>query len=87
MQSAFYGLIIFGIGCVIPTPLDPAPQETNARPTFVTENVQPKFGPLGPYSQSDNVTLSLVASDPNLKDELSVRLFEQLFIPKPWSID
>ena len=76
MNVALYGLAIHGVGCVIPTPLDQAMQETNARPVFVNEKVLPMFGPIGPFSQTQVVTLSMVASDANLGDELQVRLFE-----------
>jgi len=61
MNVALYGLVIYGVGCIIPTPLDQAMQETNARPVFVTDKVLPAFGPLGPLSQTQAVTLSLVA--------------------------
>ena len=68
MNVALYGLAIHGVGCVIPTPLDQATQETNARPVFVNEKVLPMFGPIGPFSQTQVVTLSMVASDANLGD-------------------
>lgn len=74
-NSALYGLVIWCIGCVIPTPLDRAPPATNFRPTFVTSQVTPAFGP-APQSVSSNVTLALAATDPNPDDTLTVHFFE-----------
>jgi hypothetical protein len=74
-NSALYGFVIYCIGCVIPTPLDQAPAQMNYPPVFVTTQVTPPFGPL-PDPISTGVTVSLVATDPNPDDVLSVALFE-----------
>ena len=74
-DSALYGLVIWCIGCVIPTPLDQAPAPVNYPPVFVTTQVTPPFGPL-PDPISTGVTVSLAATDPNPDDVLSVALFE-----------
>ena len=74
-NSAFYGLVIWCIGCVIPTPLDRAPPPTNFRPTFVTAQVNPPFGP-STQPITSQTTLSLAATDPNPDDTLVVHLFE-----------
>jgi hypothetical protein len=73
-NSALYGLVIWSIGCVIPTPLDRAPAPTNYNPVFVTSRVTPPFGKLS-GSSSSAIPLSLAATDPNADDTLKVRLF------------
>jgi hypothetical protein len=78
MNSGLYGLIIFCVGCIIPTPIDQAQQTQNYSPVFVTEKVSPPFGLLGPLSQTQQLTLSLVASDANTEDDLQARLFESI---------
>jgi hypothetical protein len=74
-NSALYGLVIWCIGCVIPTPLDRAPGQTNYRPTFVTSQVTPGFGkqaaPVG-----GAINLSIAATDPNEDDTLIVHFFQ-----------
>jgi hypothetical protein len=74
-NSALYGLIIWCVGCIIPTPLDRAPTQTNFTPVFVTSSVTPSFGPL-PATIDQPTTLSLAATDPNSDDTLVVHLFE-----------
>ena len=75
-NSALYGFVIWCIGCVIPTPLDRAPAQTNYRPTFVTTQVTPPFGPLTESLASAGTTIALAATDPNAGDTLTVRLFQ-----------
>jgi hypothetical protein len=73
-NSALYGMVIYCIGCVIPTPLDRTPADTNLRPVWVTTRVNPPFGPAtGLIATGDS--LSLAATDPNHDDTLTVRLF------------
>jgi hypothetical protein len=74
-NTALYGLVIYCVGCVIPTPLDRAPAPTNYSPVFVTSRVNPAFGKIsqrvlvpGPFT--------LAATDPNPDDALDVHLFE-----------
>ena len=75
-NSALYGFVIWCIGCVIPTPLDRMPADTNFRPTFVTSQVSPPFGPLTERLSSTGTTIGLAATDPNVKDTLKVLLFQ-----------
>jgi hypothetical protein len=77
-NSALYGLVIWCIGCVIPTPLDVAPKPINYGPVFVTSRVSPPFGPAS-ESTTSGIALSLAATDPNADDTLKVRLF----VPSP----
>ncbi|MCU1280232.1 MAG: hypothetical protein JWM53_3778 [bacterium] len=74
-NSALYGMVIYCVGCVIPTPLDRAPAPTNYGPVFVTMQVNPPFGPVT-ESIAGALPLSLAATDPNHDDVLTVRLFE-----------
>jgi hypothetical protein len=76
-NSALYGMVIYCVGCVIPTPLDRAPAETNFSPVFVTSRVTPAFGPTS-VAITGTLNLSLAATDPNRDDVLTVRLFEPL---------
>jgi hypothetical protein len=69
-----YALVIYGVGCVIPTPLDPAKPGPNLRPVILVETVSPKFGPLVRTTQS-LVTFSFSAEDGDQADSLYARLF------------
>jgi hypothetical protein len=77
-NSALYGMVIYCVGCVIPTPLDRAPAPTNFGPVFVTSQVTPPFGPVS-ESLTSGVSLALAATDPNPDDILTVHLF----VPDP----
>ena len=74
-NSALYGMVIYCIGCVIPTPLDRAPAQQNFQPAFVTSRVSPAFGPTSEPINS-GITFALAATDPNHDDVLTVHLFE-----------
>jgi len=74
-NAALYGIVIWSIGCIIPTPLDRAPQPTNYSPVFVTSSINPPFGPVTLPIRSLS-TLALAATDPNPDDTLVVHLFE-----------
>ena len=76
-NSAIYGVVIWCIGCVIPTPLDRAPAPTNYSPVWVTSRVTPAFGPTS-VAITGQLNLSLAATDPNHDDVLTVHLFEPL---------
>jgi hypothetical protein len=78
MNAGLYGLVVYGVGCIIPTPIDQAQQTPNYSPVFVTEKVSPMFGLLGPLSQTQVIPLTIVASDANPSDDLQVRLFESI---------
>jgi hypothetical protein len=75
-NSALYGMVMWCIGCVIPTPLDSEPAPKNFRPSFVTTQVTPPFGPLTEHLASTGSTLALAATDPNTGDTLKVHLFQ-----------
>ena len=74
-KTPLYALVIYGIGCVIPTPLDRAPAPTNYSPVFVTSRVNPAFGAAPGLIATGN-SFSLGATDPNHDDVLTVHLFE-----------
>jgi hypothetical protein len=73
-NTALYGLVIYCIGCVIPTPLDRAPAPTNFSPVFVTNRVSPTFGATTAQVQMPK-SFTLAATDPNHDDTLQVRLY------------
>ena len=73
-NSALYAMVIYCIGCVIPTPLDRAPAAVNFQPAFVTSRVTPAFGPTSEPINS-GITFALAATDPNHDDVLTVKLF------------
>lgn len=75
-NSALYGMVMWCIGCVIPTPLDREPAPVNYRPTFVTTQVTPPFGPLTERIGSLGTNISIAATDPNADDTLVVHLFQ-----------
>jgi hypothetical protein len=74
-DAALYGVIIWGVGCIIPTPIDRAPAETNFPPSIDTTNVTPPFGPLT-LGSNDTMSVAVSATDPNLDDLLQVKLME-----------
>jgi hypothetical protein len=78
-DTALYALVIYGVGCVIPTPLDQAQQPPNYGPVFVTTKVNPPFGPIA-HTQSDPFEIDVVVDDPDdadptTNDDLHARLF------------
>jgi hypothetical protein len=80
-KAPLYALVIYGIGCVIPTPLDQAQAQPNLPPVIITNSTDypptsPKFGLLARLS-TDQVTIHVVAEDPNQTDQLTARLFVQ----------
>src|SRR5437016_6114953 len=63
-NSVPYGLVIYCVGCVIPTPLDRAPPQMNYQPSFVTSRVTPPFRPMTEAAASP-ISFSFAATDPN----------------------
>ncbi|MGZ3408056.1 MAG: hypothetical protein ACXVAN_16510, partial [Polyangia bacterium] len=63
-NTPFYALVIYSVGCVIPTPLDRAQMQMNMTPTWVTSRVTPAFGPIS-VAITGQANLSLAATDPN----------------------
>jgi len=82
-RTALYGLVIYGVGCVIPTPLDQAPAPPNYSPVIVTTKVNPPFGPIA-HTAQDVFELTIVADDPNIgQPDAPDDLHARLFIPDP----
>lgn len=78
-DTVLFSVVIYSVGCVIPTPLDPAPAPTNYAPLFVTDKVNPQFGPIT-HTQSEAFDLNVVVDDPDVNDpssmdEMHARLF------------
>lgn len=78
-DTILYALVIYSVGCIVPTPLDQTQSPPNYAPTFVTSKVNPPFGPIS-FTQSDSFELNIVvddpdAGDPDSQDDLYARLF------------
>jgi hypothetical protein len=78
-DTIVYALVIYSVGCIVPTPLDHTEAPTNYAPTFVTSKVNPPFGPIS-FTQSDLFELNIVVDDPDVgepgsQDDLYARLF------------
>ena len=73
-NTVLYSLVIYSIGCVIPTQLDREQTPTNYPPVWVTSMVMPPFGLLAP-AKDTQTQINLFASDPNLDDTLVARAF------------
>lgn len=78
-DTVLYALVIYSVGCIVPTPLDQTPPPTNFAPTFVTSKVSPPFGPIA-FTQSDAFELTVVVDDPDAgepdsQDDVYARLF------------
>jgi hypothetical protein len=71
-----YSLVIYSVGCIVPTPLDQQAAATNYPPVFETSLVDPQFGPL-PHNKTDSWLFKLSATDPNNDDVLFARLLFQ----------
>jgi hypothetical protein len=74
-ETVLYSLVIYSIGCVIPTQLDREQTPTNFPPVWVTSMINPQFGPLPPQTKGESIELSLFATDSNLTDTLVARAF------------
>jgi hypothetical protein len=81
-----YAVIIYGVGCIIPTPLEQQSQPLNYPPNIVAAATTPQFGPLD-FQHADPVGFNIVADDPNLDDELRARLFTRAsgLGPRAWN--
>lgn len=76
-DTILYALVIYSVGCIVPTPLDPTPAPTNFAPVFVSAT--PNFGPLT-RTQTDLIEFDVSVDDPDIndpgsQDELHARLF------------
>jgi hypothetical protein len=78
-DTLLYALVIYGVGCIVPTPLDPQVPQADLPPVFVTTQIQPPFGPIT-HQAADVFDFQILADDPsdnnpNSQDDLWVRLF------------
>jgi hypothetical protein len=73
-DTVLYALVIYSVGCVIPTQLDREQTPTNYPPVWVTSMIIPQFGLLTPQKDT-TLQLNLFASDPNPGDTLVARAF------------
>ena len=61
-DTLLYALAIYGVGCIIPTTLDPETAPPNIAPMLVSAN--PVFGPL-PHQANDRFDLTVTVNDPD----------------------
>lgn len=78
-DTLLYSVVIYAVGCIIPTPLDQQQPQTNFPPVIRADKAVPLFGPIN-HSQDELFDLHVFASDPddNLpgnQDSLRFRLF------------
>lgn len=77
-DTVLYALVIYSVGCIIPTPLDQVPAHPNAGgPSFVSSN--PNFGMITHYP-TDFFDLTITVKDPDVgmadsQDEIWARLY------------
>ena len=79
-DTVLYALVIYSIGCVIPTPLDQAPEHPNVGgPTLITSAANPPFGMIT-HASTDPFDLNITITDPDVgdsdsQDEIWARLY------------
>jgi hypothetical protein len=61
-DTLLYALVIYGIGCVIPTPLDPQQAPPDYAPVILTAT--PAFGPIS-VTQDQLIPLKITIDDPS----------------------
>jgi hypothetical protein len=71
-DTIFFALVIYSVGCIVPTTLDAQTQPMNYSPVIVSAT--PPFGPFA-HKATDSWSWALTASDPNPGDVLSGRIF------------
>ena len=81
-DTLVYAVVIYAVGCIIPTPLDQQPLQQNLPPVIRADKVMPPFGPIT-HQQDDLFDLSIFASDPDdtlptSQDSLRFRLYFRL---------
>jgi hypothetical protein len=81
-DTLVYAVVIYAVGCIIPTPLDQQPLQENFPPVIRADKVMPPFGPIV-HQQDDLFDVQIFASDPddNLptsQDSLRFRLYFRL---------
>lgn len=60
-DTLLYALVIYGVGCIVPTPLDAQPATANA--PIVLRGANPPFGMLPKHQQTDLIELTVFADD------------------------
>jgi hypothetical protein len=87
-DTVLYTLVIYCVGCIIPTPLDRAPSHPNVGgPSIVS--AMPDFGKIGPFGQTEGFDLSLTITDPDVgmsdsQDDIRARLYRIVQGQKVW---
>lgn len=89
-DTVVYALVIYSIGCIVPTPLDRAPASPNTGgPSFVASS--PRFGLIS-HAQSDFFDLSITVTDPdvgmpNSQDVIWARLYRVINNMPVWDLE
>ncbi len=78
VRSLASGLIVYCVGCVIPTPLEAEPAQPAGRPVIV--DAQPRANQTDPfgfvtYGVNDEFGFSITAVDDNLTDQLYAKIY------------
>jgi hypothetical protein len=87
-DTVLYSVVIYSVGCIIPTPLDRAPSHPNVGgPAFVDSS--PPFGKIGGFGQLEPFDLSITIYDPDVgqadsQDDIRARLYRIVQGTKLW---
>jgi hypothetical protein len=76
-HTVLYALTIYGVGCVIPTPLDRQPTPTNYAPSIDTMLTTPTLGPIN-RTLENRFSWHVEATDPNVNDTLYAQIAERI---------
>ena len=77
-RGVLLGSVVALSACIIPTQLTREAAQSNLPPTVSSDGTTPKFGPLGPYKDTDRISgVTIAADDPDLADQLTARFFVQ----------
>jgi hypothetical protein len=79
-DTLLYAIVIYGVGCIVPTPLDPQPLQTNYAPVLLPLKCMPPFGDIAVSSSNQLIELSITVNDPDdtlpgNQDDFHARLF------------
>lgn len=76
MRSLLAGLLIYAIGCVVPTPLEQeGDPPANHSPVIVSGEPDFASGPYTPFHADDVWNFEVTADDPDVDDTLEARLY------------
>jgi hypothetical protein len=70
-HTVLYSLVIYAVGCIVPTPLDQQPQPIEYTPSFITELIDPPFGAVS-HAKTDQWSWRVHATDPSVDDTLQL---------------